>query len=245
MSWSKEWFGDWFNSPYYHILYKNRDENEAKLFLNKLVEYFKISKEQRILDVACGKGRHAIYLNELGFDVVGTDLSEENIKEARRQENSRLKFFLHDMREIYSQNDFDYAFNMFTSFGYFEKESDNPAAIKAITSSLKKDGYFVLDFLNPYKVIHELVKEEVKIIEGVTFSINRTFDGLHIIKTIKFTDKGEAFQFQEKVKAIRQLEFLDYFRQANLQTIDTFGDYNLNVYSPSTSDRMIFICKKL
>lgn len=241
----KEWFNEWFNSPYYHILYKNRDEEEARKFIQKLITYLSIQADEKILDVACGKGRHSIFLNELGYEVEGIDLSEKNIEEAKKAENKKLHFEVHDMRKTYKKSHFDYALNMFTSFGYFEQEQDNQQAITAISDALKTSGQFVLDFLNPYKVINNLVKEEVKEIEGVEFHINRIFDGEHIIKDITIYDRDKSYHFQEKVKAIRRLSFLDYFRNAGLMHLNTFGDYDLNEYEPQASDRMIFIAKKL
>ena len=68
------WFENWFNSKYYHILYKNRDHKEAVFFLDNIIKNININDGQ-ILDVACGKGRHAKYLNHLGFNVTGIDLS--------------------------------------------------------------------------------------------------------------------------------------------------------------------------
>ncbi len=241
----KEWFNEWFDSPYYHILYKDRDEAEARNFIKNISTHLSIQKNDKILDVACGKGRHSIYLNLLGYQVEGIDLSKQNIEIAKSSENDKLHFEVHDMRHTYKKSHFDYAFNMFTSFGYFEEEQDNQRAISAIADSLKTTGVFVLDFLNPYKVINNLVKEEIKEVEGIEFHINRSFDGEHIIKDIKFQDQGESFHFQEKVKAIRRLSFLDYFRNANLMPLETFGDYSLNEYKPEQSDRMIFIAKKL
>ena len=70
------WFTNWFDSPYYHILYKNRDEKEAQNFIEKLTNYLKINKESKIIDIACGKGRHAMYFNQIGYNVVGIDLSK-------------------------------------------------------------------------------------------------------------------------------------------------------------------------
>lgn len=245
MNWKKkEWFGEWFDSPYYHILYKNRDDKEAQVFMRHLVDHLPINTEHKLLDVACGKGRHSIFLNSLGFDVTGIDLSEANIEHASKFENERLHFAVHDMREVYQEQSFDFAFNLFTSFGYFDNEQENQLAITAIADALKPGGYFVLDFLNPYKVINNLVDEEVKEVEGIEFHINRAFENGYIKKYIQFEDNGNQYTFWEKVQAIRRIEFLDYFRNANLLLKDTFGDYDLNDYEPDKSDRMIFICQK-
>ena len=95
------WYKDWFNSKYYHLLYKNRDHNEAALFLDNISNEFK-NKNAKILDVACGKGRHAKYLNNLGFDVTGIDLSVNSIKYAKEYENQKLKFHQHDICLLYT-----------------------------------------------------------------------------------------------------------------------------------------------
>ena len=114
-----EWFDTWFSSPYYHILYKNRDFKEAKDFLDNLSVFLNLKPTDHILDLACGRGRHAIYLNKKGFNVVGVDLSEENISEARKFENEKLQFFTHDMIYVFKKNSFDYIFNFFHKFWIF------------------------------------------------------------------------------------------------------------------------------
>src|SRR3989344_5362829 len=122
-----EWFECWFDSPYYHVLYKNRDFTEAELFIDNLVQLIKPSKSNRILDLACGKGRHAIYLNKKGFDVTGIDLSEKSIECAKISGNETLHFYTHDMRKLFRSNYFDIVLNLFTSFGYFEQEREDNA----------------------------------------------------------------------------------------------------------------------
>lgn len=241
----KEWFNQWFNSPYYHILYKNRDDKEAKFFLSNLLDFLQIPRESKLLDVACGSGRHSIFLNQQGYEVEGIDISERNIKLAKKHENEDLHFHIHDMRKSLKQNYFDYAFNLFTSFGFFKTEKENQKCISSISESLTKGGVFTLDFLNPYRVIHNLVKEEIKTVDGIEFHLKRHFDGESIIKEIKFLAEGHEYEFEERVQAIRRLSFLDYFRNANFMLLQTFGDYALNEYIPETSERMIFIVKKL
>ena len=158
----REWFGEWFNSPYYHILYQNRDEVEAKHFIDKLTDYLGFDMNDQILDLACGKGRHSIYLNQNGFEVTGIDLSSENIKHAKQFENERLKFQEWDMRIPFRKDSFDYVLNLFTSFGYFETTEEHCNAIQSIAVSLKPGGKLLLDFLNPYVVVNNLVSAESK-----------------------------------------------------------------------------------
>ena len=128
----KEWYSDWFDSKYYHVLYKNRDNTEAEHFISNLIHFLQPQKEAHILDLACGKGRHSTFLNEMGFRVTGLDLSSNSIQNAIQYENDRLNFAVHDMRNVYSHEEFEYIFNLFTSFGYFNSNVENQKVLCAI-----------------------------------------------------------------------------------------------------------------
>ncbi|MBL4593027.1 MAG: class I SAM-dependent methyltransferase [Flavobacteriales bacterium] len=239
-----EWFEEWFDSPYYHILYKNRDDKEAKEFISNLIDYLKPLKDVFFLDVACGKGRHSVYINKLGFNIDGFDLSENSINIAKKQETDSLHFYTNDIRNPLKPNYYSVAFNLFTSFGYFEKEQDNQLAINSIAESLKEGGVLVLDFMNCKKVLNNLTKKEAKIIDEITFNITRDFKNGYIIKDINFTNSNVDFNFQEKVKAISLDDFKSYFTAANLKIEAIFGDYQLNAFDEDTSDRLILVAKK-
>ena len=110
------WFKDWFNSPYYHILYGSRNEAEANRFIQNIANLLQFKKDELALDLACGKGRHSRELASHALNVYGIDLSEESIKAASKLSCHNLQFEIHDMRKVYKQNYFDYVFNLFTSF---------------------------------------------------------------------------------------------------------------------------------
>ena len=238
------WFEEWFDSPFYHILYKDRDDKEAESFISNLVNFLKPKNNTVFVDVACGKGRHSMFLNSLGFTVDGFDLSENSIANAKLKETDTLHFYTNDIRVPLKENHYNYAFNLFTSFGYFDNEKDNQKAIDAIAKSLTSNGILVLDFMNSNKVINTLVQSEEKEIDGICFNINRSYKNQHIIKDINFKFEGNDYHFQEKVKAITLASFKKYFEKANL-TIDTiFGDFNLNPFDIDSSDRLILIARK-
>jgi len=239
---SSNWFASWFDTPYYHILYKDRNYREAQIFMDNLTHYLNLPEKAKVLDLACGKGRHSIYLNQLGYDVTGADLSENSIAEANKNANETLHFVVHDMRESYEEK-FDAIFNLFTSFGYFETEEDNLKTLIAIKESLSEYGFAVIDFMNSQQVIANLIPEETKEVDGIVFHIKRyELDGF-IIKEIDFEDKGEPFHFVEKVRAYTLEDFQRMMNEAGIYLLDTFGDYKLKKFHKNSSERLIMIFK--
>lgn len=239
-----EWFECWFDSPYYHVLYKNRDFTEAELFIDNLIQLLQPQKSSRFLDLGCGKGRHSIYLNKKGFDVTGIDLSEKSIACAKTSENETLHFYTHDMRKLFRTNYFDVVVNLFTSFGYFEQERDDHAVVNAVCKGLKPDGVFVLDFMNSKKVIANLACSETKIIEGIEFKISKTVEDNFIVKKIQFTDKGKSYQYEECVKALTLNDFEKYFEANKLKIVHLRGNYKLEEFDEKSSERLIIVARK-
>jgi len=240
----KNWFDSWFDTKYYHILYKNRDYSEAENFITNLTTDLEINTNKSILDLACGKGRHSIFLNKLGYTTTGVDLSKASIEHASQFTNTTLNFFVHDMREKIQTKSFDYVFNLFTSIGYFEDDLDNLKMLSSIDSYTNKDGVLVIDFMNAHKVITHLVLDEVKIIDGLTFNINRKLENGFIIKTISFTDNDQNFEFQEKVQALKLKDFENYLKETNFSIYKVAGDYNLGNFDIEKSNRLIIFAKK-
>ncbi|GGG50400.1 class I SAM-dependent methyltransferase [Bizionia arctica] len=237
-----QWYASWFDTPYYHILYKDRNHDEAQLFMDNLTQYLNLPEDGKILDLACGKGRHSVYLNSLGYDVTGVDLSDNSIAHAKQFENDTLHFEVHDMCKPFNKQ-FDAVFNLFTSFGYFEDEADNLKTIKSIQEDLNDYGFGVIDFMNIDFVISNLVPEDSKTVEGIEFHLKRYVKDGFLFKDISFEDKGEKFEFQEKVKVLTLADFEVLFEKAGVHLLDVFGDYKLRKFDKKSSDRLVMIFK--
>ncbi len=235
-----KWFQSWFDTSYYHKLYKNRDYKEAESFIKNLVKYLNLNTNDSILDLACGRGRHSIFLNSLGYKVTGLDLSKNSIELAKAHESSTLHFDVHDMRNSYP-NQFEVVLNLFTSFGYFEQEVDNIKVIQTIKSSLKQNGIGVIDFMNSPVVIENLVAENTFETENLTFKLKRSHIDGFITKDIQVTDTDKTYHFQEKVRAFTFHDFETMLSKAGLHLLDCFGNYKLEPYNSKTSKRLILI----
>jgi SAM-dependent methyltransferase len=239
---TQTWFSSWFDTTYYHILYKGRNYREAQVFMDNITHYLNLPEKAKVLDLACGKGRHSIYLNQLGFDVLGADLSENSIAIANKNANETLHFKVHDMRDPFEEK-YDAIFNLFTSFGYFENDEDNLTTLKAIKESLSEYGFAVIDFMNVTQVLNSLVPEETKTVDDINFHIKRYLKDGHIYKEIDFEDKGQSFHFTERVKALTLQDFETLMEEAGIYLLDIFGDYKLKKFHKTESERLIMIFK--
>ncbi len=238
-----DWFETWFDTPYYHILYKNHDFREAEDFITKLTDFLKLPKNSKIIDLACGKGRHSVFLNKLHYDVLGLDLSKQSIEHNKRFENNTLKFRVHDMRNVIEGEKADAVFNLFTSFGYFENEEEDRKVFHSVADILKENGYFVLDYLNQNFVRKNLMENSTEPKEGIVFEIHKKIENHYIIKEIDFDDNGKHFHFFERVKLHTPEKILEYAEEAGFERVKIWGDYQLNDFDGETSPRCINLFK--
>lgn len=242
----KEWFTDWFDSSYYHLLYQHRDENEAEKFLASLVAEINLPKGMKVLDVACGRGRHAKILQKFGFDVTGIDLSENNIAFARQFENEHLHFVRWDMRHTFRPAYFDAAVNLFSSFGYLPSDEDNLLALKAIAANLKPNGVLVLDYMNAEWVVKHMKHREIIQRGNIQFHIQKKVSNGLVVKTIQFlNEEGTNFEFEEKLRIIHLQTFQKLCKDAALVIENVWGDYDLQSFHAASSPRIILRCRKL
>jgi SAM-dependent methyltransferase len=250
---NKEWFRDWFSSPFYHRLYFERDEKEAEKFIQNLVHFLQPKPGSTMLDVGCGRGRHSFILAKMGFDVTGFDLSFESIEYAKQfvqkdsfGEKDNLTFYQHDMRYPFWVNYFDCAFNFFTSFGYFATRREHDDAMRTVATSLRPGGIFVVDYLNTHFVEDHLVHNEVKYIDDTCYQIHRWHDETHFYKKIIINDVSLAIpeEYTEKLAKFSLGDFTDMLSFQNMQVLEVFGDHSLCPYDVRKTPRLIIVAKK-
>lgn len=237
----QEWFENWFDSPYYHQLYRDRSEQEASGFVDMLVSHFSMQQGITLLDLACGKGRHSLAFAAHGLDVTGVDLSRQSIEYAAQFERDNLHFYVHDMREVFRANYFDVVCNLFTSFGYFNTSHDHQLAARSIVQALKPGGSFIIDFVNRIPAIRniEANPRETIVRDTVRFEVERSHSATRLLKKIRVSDGGKEYQFEESVSSFTRDEMTALFSSAGLHYRQAFGNYQLGEYDEAASPRMI------
>ncbi|THD66510.1 class I SAM-dependent methyltransferase [Robertkochia marina] len=236
------WYKEWFDTDFYHILYRERNQKEAELFMKNLTTYLNLPEQANILDLGCGRGRHSVMLHQMGYKVKGFDLSENNIRFAKQFETENLTFEIQDMCKTYPGR-YDAIFNLFTSFGYFEDDQKHLSTLCMIKEHLNETGFGVIDFMNVTQIKDHLVPEEKVLVNDILFHIKRYEEDGYILKDISFDHEGASYHFTEKVRALTLKDFEDMFEKAGIYLLDIFGDYKLNKYHPEQSDRLVMIFK--
>jgi SAM-dependent methyltransferase len=241
----KPWFEGWFDSPYYHILYHKRNEDEAARFISRLCAKLNPNPGSRVLDLACGKGRHSVELNKLGLDVTGIDLSPSSIEIASGFAQNGLAFYVHDMRRPFRIRYYDLVFNLFTSFGYFSHERENRSVLESVHKGLKTGGVLVIDFFNAECVAAVIGsgKTYTETFEGIDFSIQKNTDDKFVYKCISFTDKSVGYRFREQVQLLRLSDFRRLM-EGLFEITAIYGDYDLKAFDEKVSSRLILIARK-
>lgn len=238
----RNWFEYWFNSPYYHELYRHRNDEEARAFMFNVLGVLGLKPGEQVLDLACGRGRHTAVLADHGLRVTGIDLSAENISTARSHFPNQT-FYQADMRDPFPGS-YSAIFNVFTSFGYFEDAADNARVIENMYNALKMRGWLVLDYLNPtYVASHLLTSEQVDRPER-TFHIHRFIEDDWVVKRIEFRAKGKDHCVEEKVRLISKEQFVQLLAPYAMKIVHTFGSYALESFSDTQSERMIMLIQK-
>ncbi|MFZ1687827.1 MAG: methyltransferase domain-containing protein [Flavobacteriales bacterium] len=239
----KAWFKEWFGTPYYALLYGNRDEQEAKAQVDGALALTGLKPGDHVLDMACGRGRHVRWFTERGMRVTGFDVNADAITAARRAAPG-ADLHVHDMRAPFAEGAFDLVVNLFTSFGYFEKRSDDLLVLRAVHTALKPGGSLLIDFMNTPKVIAGLVAKEERAVGEVRFTMTRRVHEGMVEKSIRVSDRGIKHQYMERVMALTPEEIVSMAEQCGFRVAGRFGDFEGNPYDVERSERFVLWVKR-
>lgn len=242
-----EWFEAWFNSKDYLKVYRHRDEEEAAKLAGLILDNIDIKSGKKVLDMAAGSGRHAIYFAKEGFEVTAVDLSKYLLSVAKKKANKtdlNIHFVHSDIRQFEVNTKFNLILNLFTSIGYFENDEENYSVLVKAYNLLENDGYFVLDYLNRYLVENNLVPSTVDELDGKTIAQKRFIQGNRIIKEITIDNGGQVNKYIESVRMFSDSELIQILKKIGFKVLKTFGDFNGELFKLESSPRIIIIAGK-
>lgn len=242
-----DWFKDWFSSKDYLDVYQHRDEKDANEIIALILSQINLPLNSAVLDAACGAGRHAMKLAELGYEVTAFDLSKTLLSIAKieaNKKNLKINFVSSDLREFSSNVKFDLVLSLFTSFGYFKSDEENFLFVNNAYKMLNQNGFYVLDFLNKYFVEQNLITISEKEVGDKIIIENRNIQNGRVVKEIKIVNQNEEHNYIESVKLYSYNELKENFSQIGFKVKNIFGDYTGNEFNPEKSERCIIIFQK-
>ena len=236
------WWDEFF--PLFRPLFSIISDKETKAQTAYFIAKLNLNPGQKFLDCPCGIGRISIPMAKKGIIVTGVDITKSYLEELdlqTRKKKLNVNTIHSDMRRINFTNEFHAAGNLWTSFGFFEKDSDNYLALKKMFQALKPGGKFMLHVINRDWVLANFAPygwykgKDFKILE------EREFDFSKSISRTKwyFMKKGEEKVLDSDIRMYSYHELLNIFKKIGFINIEGFGSVDDDPIS--LNHRMMFI----
>jgi SAM-dependent methyltransferase len=245
----KPWFEEIFDEDYLRTLpFMTAQQTLRETAFIK--EALSPPAEGEVLDIACGYGRHAIELGQRGYRVTGLDLSLPLLIRAadEAQRRSLSVNFVHaDMREMAYDSQFDAAYCVLTSFGYFDEET-NLRVASSICRAIKPGGRFLVDTINRDYVVSDLPSrtwwegDGCVVLEEVDFNFHTS--RVLIRRSIVFGD-GRQVESEISIRVYSLHELGRVLRRAGFQIVEASGSLaNKEPFLGASSRHVVLVCER-
>jgi len=244
---SKHWTETFFTEDYRRVgLEERRVFGPAEAGLVK--KALGLRRGARVLDLGCGIGRHAAPLAQLGLDVTGLDLTAAYLQRARaqaRRAGVKVRFLLGDMRQLAFKEEFDAVINLFTSFGYYDDETNRHIFI-GIAGALKPRGRCLLEVMNRDYMLKTFQKWQVTETKRGLVLVDNEFDSAtsrvtthwRLIQGDRVRDMG-GFD----LRCYARHELADLVESAGLTLTAAYGSLLLEPFTVE-SRRLVLVARK-
>lgn len=249
------WYCKAFEAGYLN-LYAHRDARDAARALEFLEKHAGLRNGARLLDLCCGAGRHLALIAPRIGGGAGLDLSRVLLSEAKEKFSgaadspypARPPLMEADMRALPLRSGyFEFVINLFTSFGYFDRDEENEHVLNEVSRVLQPGGTFVFDHINRPYLEAKLKPRTVKELDGgVVVTETRRVDEAtqRVHKDVEWRHpRKETVHWHESVRLYRAEELRLLFERAGLDVRERFGDFEGHPLSDE-SPRMIFVARR-
>jgi len=237
--WYKKSFG-----TLYPQIYSHRDEETAVTEIENLLDFLRIGAGALVLDVCCGGGRHLLPLRKKKLAAFGIDLSAPLLCEASEKPGLDGRLVMGDMRRLPFGGAFDLVVNLFSSFGYFEEESENEHALAEMVQALKPGGTLVMDHINAGLLEKTIIPESVGTFEYGTVKQRRKIVRGRVIKHIDVIhNDGEQQHFIESIALYTPDQLITLCKKAGLSEPRFMGNFDGEPFA-AESPRMILVAER-
>lgn len=244
------WYATYFGEQYFDIYGPMLSEERTAREVEGIIRLLDVPQGSRILDLACGHGRHAIPLAQRGYQITGLDLSEIFLDRAQAEAQARgvtIRWVHSDMREIPFADEFDAIINIFTAFGYFENDAEDQQVLHQVHKALRPGGHFVLDLMHRDALVRGFQLFDVSRRDnGVVVTEERHFDqlaGRTSVRVTLFYSDGRRTELGHVVRSYTLTELAGMLRRSALEVQATYGGLD---GSPLTLDsrRLVVVAQK-
>lgn len=256
-----DWWKTMFDQKYLDTYLVDFTPERTSQEVDFVVKAAELKPDDRILDLACGHGRHSIELAKRGFVVVGLDYSKPFIEKAKtdaKEARVNVEFVQGDMKQLPFNEEFDVVLTLFTTFGYFDDET-NQEVLDEINKSLKPGGRFLIDVISGEAVVKRFNKEGVKEDGTNLLKIPRTADmGGRMITEIEWydpeiqlihshrewDDSGEEKEYDYYLHVYTIPQYKSMLTKAGFEFKQLWGDFQGNLHNTNGNFRTIILAQK-
>ena len=247
MKLNHEWHKGFFRNSFYNPASPAavaKAPDEVRFILGRL----NLKKGANLLDLCCGPGRHAVLIAKKGISVTGYDFSAEYLGEAAQRAKKAgigLCLIQGDMRRLKFKNEFDAVVNLFTSFGYFQRFSDDIRTLKGVSRALKPGGLFMLDVVHGDFIRKNFRQRDWIKLENGSYHLEDavlTDDG--VFNTWTLIGKGKVKERAFFSRLYTKDRISAAMLKAGLEPLKFWGNFKGDPLSPKRN-RLIVLAKKI
>ena len=243
---TENWWDEFFTEfrPFFAKISPQVTNAEVKFYIEKM----NLKKGSSFLDCPIGIGRIAIPLAKKGIKITGVDIMPSYLAELSEKASKAklpIKLFHLDMRKINFENQFDAVGNLWTSFGYFKKESDNMLVLKKLYKALKPGGKFVIQVINRDWIMKNFASNGWSEIAGAKVLEKRNFDFEKSISTSEwiFIKDGQEKSIETYIRMYSFHEFKQMLEKVGFTNIVGYGSLKSEPINFDSREMFIFADK--